>query len=276
MTRLGVCSWSLQPTDSADLVRKIHAVGVTAVQLALDPLRCGQWDPRATAEQLQQADITIASGMVEMAGEDYSTLASIHRTGGVVPDEHWPANLAATRQAAALARKLGLGLVSFHAGFLPEDAGDPARAAWLQRVGTLADVFAECGVQTALETGQESAPALAAALIELDRLTLGVNFDPANMILYGSGDPLAAVTTLAPFVRQVHVKDALPAETPGAWGSEVPAGQGAVPWADFLALVEQHAPQADFMIEREAGDDRVRDIQTARRLVHQHCGGRLS
>ena len=187
--RIGVCSWSLQPSGPADLARKARACGLDWVQLALDPLRTGAWKVDETQHALHGAGIGILSGMMAMAGEDYSTLETIRATGGVRPDSTWEKNLAAARENAALARDLGLTLVSFHAGFISEPADDPERAKMLDRIRTLVDVFAECGVRVGLETGQESEGCLHRALLDLRRSGAGINFDPANLILYGMGDP---------------------------------------------------------------------------------------
>ncbi|MCH7793043.1 MAG: hypothetical protein IID31_12280, partial [Planctomycetes bacterium] len=92
--RIGVCSWSLSPGSPAELVEELERVGIDAVQLALDPIRRGEWNERETIATLRDAGIDILSGMMTMAGEDYSTLESIRRTGGVRLDDYWEANLA--------------------------------------------------------------------------------------------------------------------------------------------------------------------------------------
>jgi sugar phosphate isomerase/epimerase len=139
----------------------------------------------------------------------------------------------------------------------------------LRRLRQVVDVFADQGVHLAFETGQETADTLLHALAELDRPRAGVNFDPANMLLYGMGDPIAALGLLAPHVRQIHIKDARRTKTPGTWGEEVPAGTGEVNWKQFFAVVAERELSVDLMIEREAGNDRVGDIVTARKLVEQ-------
>src|SRR6185369_16319577 len=106
------------------------------------------------------------------------------------------------------------------------------------------------------ETGQEKAPTLLGVLSELDCPNVGVNFDPANMILYGKGDPVESLRLLASHVRQIHVKDAFPTLKPGTWGREVPAGQGAVDWDAFFEAALALPRQVHFVIEREAGQDR--------------------
>lgn len=264
---LAVCSWSLQPQSPRDLVDKIKSCGVSGVQLALDPVRRSDWDEIETVSLLDGAGIEIVSGMMETAGEDYSTLETIRETGGVRPDSTWPENLAAARQNAELAARIGINLVTFHAGFIPHDHADPEWDKLIQRLRDLVDVFHGCGVRVGFETGQETADTLVEALDALDRPTAGVNFDPANMILYGMGDPVRAVETLAPRVEQIHIKDAIRTKTTGTWGSEVPAGAGEVDWDGFFAVVRGRLPDCDLVIEREAGDERVNDVRTAAALV---------
>jgi len=258
---LSVCSWSLRPRSPVELADAVESVGLTAVQLDLVPLlEESAWDD--TASVLADRGIALGSGMVRMDGEDYASLEAIARTGGVRPDETWPANFDRCRRAATLAAALGIDLVSFHAGFIPED-DSAERDRLLDRLRQVADAFADAGVAVALETGQETADTLVEALEALERPEVGVNFDPANMILYGMGDPVEALRTLAPRVLQLHAKDAVPTETPGTWGREVPVGEGAVDWT---ALFEAAAgvPELRIAIEREAGDRRIAEIAQAR------------
>ncbi|MBX3377341.1 MAG: TIM barrel protein [Phycisphaeraceae bacterium] len=270
--RLAVCSWSLRPTGPADLAAKVRACGLDAVQIALDPIRRGEWDEGETVRTLGEAEIVVVSGMMGMKGEDYSTLESIRRTGGVRPDETWPENLAAAEANAALAQRLGLALVTFHAGFLPHEPADPERERMLDRLRTLAGVFGSRGVRIALETGQETADTLLGVLDELNAengsagsspAPVGVNFDPANMILYGMGDPITAFTRLSPHVAQVHLKDARPTDRPGTWGTETPLGDGAVRWPDFFYVYRDADLRCNLVIERESGSDRIADVRAA-------------
>ena len=132
------------------------------------------------------------------------------------------------------------------------------------RLRELASVFGERGAQVALETGQESQDTLSRALDALSRERVAVNFDPGNLILYGSGDPVAALRALAPRVVQVHVKDALPAREAGSWGTEVPVGEGAVDWAALLSALRGCPQVTALVIERESGSDRLADVSRAR------------
>jgi L-ribulose-5-phosphate 3-epimerase len=265
--RLAVCSWSLQPASPADLIAKLQATGVNRVQLALDPLREAPAVWADAPGQLRSQGITIVSGMFGCVGEDYSTLDTIRVTGGIAPDATWPQNWRNIQATAELAQRLGLKLVTFHAGFLPHDASDPSFARLKQRLLQTADAFQARGIALGMETGQETAAALRVFLEGLDCANVGVNFDPANMILYDKGDPIAALRTLGPWIRQVHIKDARRTRTPGTWGEEVVAGTGDVDWPAFFAVLRAVGFNGDFCIEREAGNQRVADIRAARELA---------
>ena len=94
-----------------------------------------------------------------------------------------------------------------------------------------------------------------------------MNFDPANMVLYDKGDPIDAVITLAPWIRQVHIKDGTRTKVTGTWGEEVVAGTGDVDWPLFFATLDKIGYSGDLCIEREAGTQRVADIAAARVMV---------
>ncbi|MCC6271372.1 MAG: sugar phosphate isomerase/epimerase, partial [Microbacteriaceae bacterium] len=237
--------------------------------LALDPLREDPAGWGRTPELLQQAGISIVSGMFGCVGEDYTTLDTIRVTGGIAPDGTWPQNWKNIQATAQLAQRLGLKLVTFHAGFLPHETGDPNFARLKQRLAQTADIFQIRGIALGLETGQETAAALCAFLRELNKPNVGVNFDPANMILYDKGNPIEALRTLGPWIRQVHIKDARRTKIPGTWGEEVVAGTGEVDWRAFFATLSEVGFTADLCIEREAGLQRVADIRAARKMVEQ-------
>lgn len=262
--RLAVCTWSLRPTSPADLLDALATTGLSRIQLALDPLRENPAVWGSFPEQAKARGVTIVSGMFGTIGEDYTTPDTIKRTGGIVPDATWDGNWRNIQQIAALAQRLGLKLVTFHAGFLPHEESDPSFAKLLDRVERIAKLFADHRLDLGFETGQETADTLATFLRRLNRPNVGVNFDPANMLLYDKGDPIAALRTLSPWLKQCHIKDARRPKTPGAWGDEVPTGTGEVDWPAFLRTLDSLNYRGDLCIEREAGEQRAPDIRAAR------------
>lgn len=261
---IGVCSWSLRVESAEQLVRELRALELSHTQLALGPLldleetkRDEQWST------IRSAGVTVTAGMIHFAGEDYSSIPAIRKTGGFVPNDKWEERLARSVSAAELAGKLGLSMVSTHVGFIPHSNHGDYKV-MVERVTKVADAMNKNGVLLLMETGQESASELLQFLNDLNARNVGVNFDPANMILYGAGDPIEAVKILGRHVRHVHLKDAVASSQPGSkWGEEVPFGKGEVPVPRFIATLRRIGYEGPLVIEREAGDDRTGDVRFA-------------
>ena len=263
---VGLCSWSLRQ-ELPEVVQSLGTLGVEHVHLAAGPAleADGESYLALASEQLW----TITCTMIDFPQEDYSTLESIRLTGGVAPDDCWQDNRVRFAGAAAVTRQLKVRHLSMHAGFI-----DPSERAYARkiedRIRHLADVAGENGLTLLLETGQETAREMCELLERLDHGALGVNFDPANMILYGQGNPISGVRVLAPWLRHVHIKDALPATQRGQWGSEVPWGDGQVGPEAFLSVLEEVGYTGALAIEREAGNDRLGDIHKAVERLSQY------
>ncbi len=261
---IGVCSWSLRPVDTADLVRQVKQLGLSHVQLALAPYLFLD-DKRKHQElgQLRGSGLTVTAGMISYPGEDYSSIAIIRDTGGLVPEAHWPVRKQLTAQAARLARELGLTLLSTHIGFVPPSNHETYPTV-VARIREVAAMFAEEGLTLVMETGQERAEELLQFLNDLSARNVAVNFDPANMILYGAGDPVEAIGVLGRHIRHVHVKDGTLSTQPGVkWGEEVPFGTGQVDVREFLDALHAVDYRGPLVIEREAGEQRLEDVRTA-------------
>jgi L-ribulose-5-phosphate 3-epimerase len=265
--RLAVCSWSLQPASPQELLAQLREIGIPRVQLALDPLRENPALWGETGTLFQAAGIQLVSGMFGTVDEDYTSLESIRSTGGLVPDSTWEENWENAQVTAEVAHQLGLRLVTFHAGFLPHEDSDPEFEKLQHRIRLVADLFVAKGIDLAFETGQEAAETLALFLNQLGRAQVGVNFDPANLILYDKGDPIQALRILGRWVKQCHLKDATRTLKPGAWGDEVVVGTGQVDWMAFFATLKEIGFAGDCCIEREAGTQRLADIKTAKTFV---------
>ena len=128
----------------------MQAIGMNQIQLALDPIRENPPVWGDAGEQLKAAGFAIVSGMFGTVGEDYSTLESIRRTGGLVPDATWEQNWRNIQANVILAEKLGMKLVTFHAGFLPHDESDPGFGKLIERIGRVADLLPRKAFSSAL------------------------------------------------------------------------------------------------------------------------------
>ena len=271
---IGVCSWSLHPSGMSELVRLVRKLDLQHVQLATANLLA--LDDAARAGEirvLRESGLKITSGMIGFPGEDYSNIANIKQTGGYVPDEQWEPRKALTARAATLCKELGLSKLTTHVGFVPISS-DERYNVMLDRVCAIAAVLAEHGLDLLMETGQEAASELLQFLNDLRCRNVFVNFDPANMILYGAGDPVEAVQILGRHIQHVHVKDAIASDQRGVtWGKEVPFGSGEVPVDDFFAALKSVGYSGPLVIEREAGNERVEDVKFAIETIRRSIEG---
>jgi L-ribulose-5-phosphate 3-epimerase len=265
---VGVCSWSLQ-RDIVGVAEAMNRIGIKHVHLAVRPALQDTGKDFLTAVQKQNWQIS--STMIDFPQEDYSTLKSIKATGGIVPDEYWEQNHKLFLGAADVTEKLGVRYLSMHAGFI--DESDPVHAKkFYDRIKCLADAASDKNIMLLLETGQETAQELRHFLEKLNHPAVGINFDPANMILYDKGDPAEAVRVLSPWVKHIHIKDAIRTKQPGTWGTEVPWGQGEVGSERFLHTLKEIGFEGVLAIEREAGVDRLADIKLAAERLQRFNG----
>lgn len=211
-------------------------------------------------ELLASGKWQISSTLFNSRYDDYSTLESIRATGGLVPDEHWEENRVLVEKVIRLSAQWKSPYVMLHAGFI-NHADKVGFAKLTDRLKYVRDVCADAGTELTLETGQETADDLAAMLVDLPGVY--VNFDPANMILYGKGDPVRAVKILAPWIRHVHIKDATYSKVSGQWGDEVEWTKGEVNADAFIAALDEIGFVGALAVEREAGENRAGDIAAA-------------
>ncbi|MDA1044726.1 MAG: sugar phosphate isomerase/epimerase [Verrucomicrobia bacterium] len=260
---IGLCSWSLH--DDPDIIENVmNHLGLSHLHLAVGALLGPAGD--RVRELIANNGWTITSTMIGFRQEDYSSLERIRETGGVGPDADWPHNQQWVSQALEVTARLGCPFLSFHAGFIDHSAAYAQK--FYSRMRSVADAARDKGVTLIMETGQEGAQDLRRFLDVMDHPALGINFDPANMILYDKDEPADAVRILGPWIRHVHIKDAVRTKTPGTWGREVPWGDGEVDGAAFLSALKASGFEGALAIEREAGLNRDSDVaKTVERLM---------
>ena len=269
--QIGVCTWSLHMPDIKDALRAVRD------ELGLPLIHFGifdeSWrDPDTVVRTVTDSGLEVSAVCVGFAGEDYSTIQVIASTGGYVPDEHFEERYAKTLGVADIAQRLGADQLTVHMGFVPSNHKDPKYAVVVERARRIADELKSRGLLLVMETGQEEPHELVAFMNDVGRDNLGVNFDPANMILYGIGDPVAALKKLMPRVRQVHIKDAARTTAPGTWGTEVVLGTGEANIEQIVSKLRAIGYKGPLPIEREAGTQRVADIKEGISLLKSLVG----
>ena len=250
-----------------DSLAEIRSMGVRCGQLgvagdvALTPEYAAKWKA-----DLAAANFTVITCFAAYNGEDYADIPTVERTVGFIPPATRAERLQRTLELSDFAAALGVGSIACHVGFVPEDKSDPNYVAVLDMVRRVCDYAASHGQTFALETGQEPAHILLEFFKDVDRSNLKINFDPANLILYGSGDPHEAVRLLAPHVVSVHAKDGdwPPKDNKQALGTERRLGEGSVNIPAFVQTLRAVGYRGPLCIEREAFDpvERINDMRS--------------
>jgi len=169
-----------------------------------------------------------------------------------------------------LAAELGIEVIQAHIGFIPEDRNNPDYKGLVIVLQKIADYCKENNQSFALETGQEKALVLSKFIEDVNRLNIGVNFDPANMLLYDADDPIKALDVLGKYVIGVHCKDGKRPERKGELGKEYPLGEGDVGIENFIEKLKKIGYTGPLTIEREiSGEKQMGDILEAKKLLER-------
>lgn len=239
----------------------------TAVELGISTIHLHAPDEASRTQEhadelaslLAQSEIEVSCLFAGFEGESYADIPTVERTVGLVNPETRAARHAELKQISDFGKLLKVSAVGLHIGFVPHDVNSDAYGELIELMRDVCDHCKGNGQSLHLETGQETAEALLAFLKAVDRDNLFVNFDPANMILYGAGEPLPALEMLGPFVRSVHCKDATWSDEPGkTWGAEVPLGEGDVDMAGYLSMLKKIGYDGPLTIEREIPEEPLR------------------
>lgn len=234
-----------------------HELGIPTVQLHA-PAKSTRTPEQAEKflAKLKEMGITITVVFGGFEGENYADIPTTAKTVGLAPQETRAARTEEMKEIADFAKLLGVDTVGLHVGFIPDDVSDPGYG---EIVKVMRDVCDHCkgnGQRFHLETGQETAEGLLRLITDVDRDNLFINFDPANMILYGLGEPIEALGKVGAHVRSVHCKDAKWAAKPGEeWGAEVPLGEGDVGMENFLRKLQELGYDGPLTIEREIPEE---------------------
>jgi sugar phosphate isomerase/epimerase len=266
---VGVMFWG----DAAphEKIRYIKSLGVACGQIGM----AGDADlSRAAAEAWRDAlraeGFTLVTVFAAYTGESYADIPTVQQTVGFIPPAMRAEREARTLQLSDFAAVLGVPSIACHIGFVPHDRAHPDYVAVREMVRRVCDKAASNGQTFALETGQEPAATLKQFLGDTGRANLKINFDPANMILYGTGDPIEALEVVKEHVVSVHCKDGdwPPQGVPGALGTEQPLGKGSVGIPRFVAKLKEIGYTGALTIEREVhGEQQRLDILSAIELL---------
>lgn len=267
--QLGLIVYAGRDPEAA--VRKVHDLGFPTCQVGVD-----FFAPEMAARLRSALDRYHIEATSLVAGGPGPEIYDFYHgplTIGLAPRAHRAARIARIRQTSDFGKACGVPAVQTHCGFIPEDPNDPVYKETVEAIRMVAAYCKRNGQQFRCETGQETPITLLRAIHDVGLDNVGVNFDAANLILYGKANPVDALDVLGPLVRGVHAKDGLYPTNPKDLGREVPIGQGKVNFPAFIARLKETGYRGPLTIEREiSGPKQEADIRAAKEYIEKLIG----
>jgi sugar phosphate isomerase/epimerase len=258
-------------TTAEEAMAKVAGLGLKTCQVG--------WPPGATVETgrelraaADQHGITITTLWAGLPGPAVWNFTEGPITIGLVPPEYRAIRVETLKQAARVAGAIGVQSITTHVGFIPEYPGDPLYRGTL--IG-LRDVARACkaeGVEFWFETGQETPITLLRTIQDIGTDNLGINLDPANLLMYGKANPVDALDVFGQHVRGVHAKDGEYPTDGQNLGVEKPMGEGRVHFPVLVPKLKSLGYRGHLTIEREiSGPRQIEDIQRAMAILEPLC-----
>lgn len=257
-------------TDIPTAVKKAASVGAQGIQVYATR---GEMAP----ENMNAAKISEFKKLVADNGLVISALCGDLGGGFGYKDENLE-RIEKSKRILDLAKELGTDVVTTHIGVVPTDKNNERYGIMQEACFELSRYADSIGAHFAIETGPETSAVLKEFLDSLGSTGVGVNLDPANLVMVTGDDPAGAVHNLKDYIVHTHAKDGKQLfykdpeivygikKDPLVTGSsflEVPLGEGSVPWSEYLAALEAIGYNGFLTIEREVGDDPEKDIRSA-------------
>jgi L-ribulose-5-phosphate 3-epimerase len=267
--RLGLIIGIGKDPDGA--IAKVRELGLPTCQAFAD-----EFDPELATrlrQALDQYQIEPTSLVVGGPGKEVWDFYEGPLTIGLVPRGTREARIAHIKKASDFAKKCGIHAVQTHCGFIPENPNDHVYKEVVAAIREVAGYCKRNGQNLRYETGQETPITLVRTMQDVGLDNQGVNFDLANLILYGKANPVDAIELLGPYVQGIHAKDGMWPGNPKELGQEVPIGKGRVDFPRIVDRLKQLNYRGAVTIEREiSGPQQVEDVRQAKAYLEKLIG----
>lgn len=244
-----------------------HEIGLDSLQIAgvyedwLAPSEAALQASDAFFALFRKYGITVPAIFMSYPNQDWKH----PREGiGLVPEKTRAERMILSCRQMNWAKRYGIRYITCHAGFMPEER-DEYYEHFIADLKQLVRFAGANGQEFLFETGTENVAGLKQTIEDIGEPNVGINFDPANLLIYGTGDPAALADQLADKIRVIHCKDADPAEPGAARGKETVLGKGSTHFAGLLKKLLAGGFSGPLIIERELplGPEQEKDIAEA-------------
>jgi len=255
-------------SDPYESFERVLEVDIPTCQISCSAeMMVDRIDPVRIRKAADDTGIEISSFFLVFEGQIYD-LDRGPKTMGLVPPEFRKKRLALSKHFSDIVSEMGVNSITSHIGFIPDDPGDPIYTGFIEVMRELAEYCEDNGQVFCFETGQELPSTLMRTISDIGTGNLGVNLDPANLILYGMANPLDAVDIFGEHVKGMHAKDGLWPNRDEFLGIETPLGEGGVNFRLLMPRLKEKGFTGPVTIEREISGPQQRvDILRAKELL---------
>jgi len=250
-------------TNGGRCFEHVSQFGLHVCQLcSWDMAHCTREIAATVQREANMAGVRICAMWSGVPGPAEWNFAKGPVTLGLVPPEYRASRVAALKQWADFAAWIGAPAIITHCGFIPENMTDPEFRPVVAAIRDIATHCKKLGLEFWFETGQETPVVLLRTIEQVGTGNLGINLDPANLLMYGKGNPIDALDVFGTYVRNIHIKDGVCPTNGCDLGHEKPIGEGKVNFPLFMCRLKETGFDGDLIIEREiSGDQQIKDIR---------------
>lgn len=270
--RVGIITDNLA-SNIREAILRAKELGVKGIQIyaiggEMDPDNLTKKDRRELLDFIKHNDLVVSALCGDFGGHGFQD-----------PKEN-PKKIEKSKKIIELAKDLEANIVTTHIGIIPEDKSCKVYNDMYEACYKLNEAACEMDAYFAIETGPEPCERLKNFLDLLNGKRVGVNFDPANMVMVTGDDPVKGVYTLKEYIVHTHVKDGIrykpidPKDlygyigykpmshekisemvTKGEYFREVPIGTGQVDFDNYFKALEDIGYEGFLTFEREVKGD---------------------
>jgi len=257
---LGIISHVIDP--DTDLAR-VHENGFGTCQISVDDYSDEQ--ALKIKDALKKYDVLPTSFICLGPGPYKWNFYEGPATIGIVPREYRTERIERLKTGIDFCRISGIPALISHFGFIPEDPNNILYIEFIEIMKDIAEYALSRGIEIHFETGQETPITLLRAIEDIGVGNLFINYDTANVILYGKANPVDGLDIVGPYVKALHAKDGFYPTDPRELGKEVAIGEGGVDFPKVIRKLKDIGFKGHITIEREiSGSRQMEDIMKAK------------
>ena len=266
--KLGLMAGVGGNTDLVASFKRIMSFGIPTCQL-----HCGSEDvdasfaPDKVKAAVAETGMEISAITCGFGGQAYDNVNG-PATLGLVPPDLRPERVELLKHFSDVVKEVGIRDVVLHIGFIPDDETDPVYVSFIEMMQDVCAHLKANGQNGLVETGSELGSTLRRTIHDIGADNFFVNFDTANVILYGKSNPLDCAELFGEYIRACHLKDGVWPNRDESLGHEKPLGEGQVNFPVLIRRMKEKGFTGPWTIEREvSGPEQDKGIRQAIALL---------